>query len=249
MHDSLRRGLELLELVGQGVGAPAALAEALGVDKSTISRMLRTLGADGWIVQQGAQWGLGPRAVVVGANGPMASLVRRARTLVDVVCDLTGADVAASVLLGGNGYQLAVALADGGITDYPPVVGPFPIWSTATGQMMAAQLDHDTAMALLPHEPFMKSAPNTITTRAQFSARLAALRSRAYAVEIEEYQVGYACVAMAWRPTRSALPAALACVTTVDQMRHRRGLFEQVLSAAAAPGATRASVGRSVAGR
>lgn len=232
-YGSLVRGLAVLEAIGEGSTTVTRLAERFGVDKSTMSRVLTALERHGWVSRRGSSLKLGPRAVVLGAGSDERRIVRAAERRVEQVAKATGCDVIVSVLGGERGYQLASSSGLRRRHDYPGVVDPFPIWSNAGGQVMAAQLTDGAIRRLLPAEPFPKWGPNTLTTCEQLFARLDGIRQLGYAVELEEMAVGVGCVAVRWAIGDQRV-GAIACVSEVEHVRANLDHLRDVLIAAAA---------------
>ena len=70
-----------------------------------------------------------------------------------------------------------------------------PAHATAIGKAILAALPPDRREALLPPEPYPAHTANTITTRQELTRELTSVRSRGYAVDNQEEEIGAACLA------------------------------------------------------
>ena len=70
-----------------------------------------------------------------------------------------------------------------------------PVHAAAIGKAVAAFLPPDQLGRLLPPEPYRKLGPKTIRTWPALTAQLEEVRSRGYALDVEEVAEGVVCVA------------------------------------------------------
>jgi len=70
-----------------------------------------------------------------------------------------------------------------------------PAHATAIGKAILAALPPDRREVLLPPEPYPAHTANTITTRRELTMELTSVRSRGYAVDNQEEEIGAACLA------------------------------------------------------
>ncbi len=154
MSKTLIRGLALLELVDrEGPIGLSELARRMNMDKAAVSRMVSACEADGWIVRPGRQVALGPRAALLGRDAPAGRAGRAAEPLVHAIAGVTGLHTQALGLVGAGVMVLAAAPGDGGFVPSGLVLR-YPLWLTAGSHVVAAQLDEDELLALLPPDPF-----------------------------------------------------------------------------------------------
>ena len=82
--------------------------------------------------------------------------------------------------------------------------------STALGKAIMANIDHDTARALLQKSGLTKATPNTITTIPQLEAELIRISSQGYGLDLEESAKGACCIGA---PVRDWTGSAVAAIS------------------------------------
>jgi DNA-binding IclR family transcriptional regulator len=231
-----------MEAVGAGERTVTDVARRLGVDKSTASRQLAALVREGWLHRTGDGFDLGPRAAVLGVGGPEQHFVAHARGIAHAVAGVTGRHVTVMQHAGTRDFLVAEAAGQEALFSAPTVLEDFPLWATAAGACIAAQLADDELDALLPAEPFPALTANTLTTRAEFDRKVAVVRAGGPALERGEYDASCGCVALPW-PGPAHLPVGvIGCVSRLDTLEGDLDLLERVLRAAVRPDATREHV-------
>jgi DNA-binding IclR family transcriptional regulator len=198
---SARRAVELLEVLAD---APRRLSHtelqhALGMPKSSLHALLRTLVDAGWVEtsERGLDYGIGLRALRAGASyldrdpvvraaGPvLARLVRELDETVHVA-RLDGPEV---VYLASREslHHLRVTSRIG---------RRLPAHATGLGKALLAARSDAEADALLPAD-LAAVTPSTVTSRAGLFAELGQIRVRGWAFEREQNTIGLACFAVA----------------------------------------------------
>ena len=264
MGQSLLRGLQLLEAVDfHGLSGVTELANRLGVDKATVSRMVTACVRDGWLERHDGKVCLGPRSSMLGQGDPAASAVRAAQPLVATLSGVTGLMTHAVALIGRDVVVMASAGAGTGEREYG-LTTKLPLWAGAAGKSIAAQLPDSMLDDFLPPEPFpdpletygdlvspawnavmqrpiRRTRPTTLArTRAEFDAQLAQIRRDSLFLDVRELTDQTTCLGIAW--PRPRLVAALVCIAVDDALPARRDEIARCLRAAAAPGADRESI-------
>ncbi len=241
MSQALLRGLGLLELLDDSEPLVLSeLARRAGLDKSVVSRILSALEPEGWIVRIDGKVSLGPRGVILGNRGIESQIVRRVEGLVHALAGVTGASAQAYQLAGNSGFVIAAAQGRG-LFLRVRAVPSFPIWCTAAGRALAAQLDEDELEAMLPPDPLPAVTDKTITSRSEVLALIQRIRAGEPSLDWGEFQPGAACLAMPF-PEAGRLKVALACATTPEQLTERRELIERAMRQAVQPGASPESI-------
>jgi DNA-binding IclR family transcriptional regulator len=261
MSKTLMRGLALLETIDQhGPLTVMELVRETGIEKSIVSRTLTALAREGWVVRNKAKVELGPRAALLGHSSPAALAVRRAEPLVHAVAGVTGLLTQAYGLVGSRALVLAAAGGRGPST----AVGlgsEVPLFATAAGKTIAAQLEPEDLTRRLPPEPYpdpsddlaklagygpiagaVLSAPEeplattcaVATERPRLDAQLEEVRHSGLARDDGELHPQMGCIAVPW-PQRG-LPAALACMGSPADVSAAETVIATALSTAAAAG-------------
>lgn len=242
MSPSLQ-ALRVIEEVRLRSRTLAEIAAATGTDPSATVADL--VGA-GWLLRDGDDVRLGPRMLLLGSHPGHVAFLTRARELVHLLSGLSGLMVVVSVLAGNDQVLVAAATGPDGTPDF--VDNPsIPLPATASGVVLLAQLDDAAGATLLDTWDL---APLTATTpdRAALDRAVARCRSHGHALDEGWSDPAARCVAVPY-PGLDGSPAAIAAIGFAGMHAERLAFAEAQLRAAGAPGATRASIIRSVGGR
>jgi DNA-binding IclR family transcriptional regulator len=262
MSKTLLRGLELIEAVGQhGPLTVSELARQTGVDVTIVSRTVSALEPRGWLTKDHGRITVGPRCALLGLTSPVHRLIAGAEPIVQAIAGVTGTNVTASALVGGDVMILA-AFGQSGPDSMPGgLLSRTPVHLLAAGRAIAAQLPAERLAALLPAAPFpgpeavlasLDSAAALPTgladftsgdapaatlprTPAELETELAEVRAIGFAFDRGAIHPSVRCIAIPW-PT-AVLPASLACSGTPEAIEGESELIEACLTAAAKPGA------------
>ena len=198
---SADRTLEVLEALADSPERRGLtdLSQELGIPKSSLHAILRTMVARGWVEAgpDGSPFGLGLRALRAGAayleSDETVSLVA---TLLDELAQEFGETVHLGRLDGADIVYLAKRDSIHPLRLFSAIGRRLPAHATALGKALLAQRSQAEVDRILI-EPLRRLTPRTITTRAQLRAELTATRGRGYAIEREENSEGIACFAVA----------------------------------------------------
>jgi DNA-binding IclR family transcriptional regulator len=268
---TLLRGLRLLETVDVfGPLSISALARHLGVDKATASRMVASCEPDGWLVRDGDGVRIGPRAALLGQGDRSVETVRLGESLVHAVSGVTGAHVQAVGLVGRHVVVLASAGPQGMLPSYG-LSTTFPLWLSAAGKVVAAQLTPARLDDLLP-DPFPSHAealatvaspavleafaesvgltqlsPSAATEETTLAGDRAGLDRQLEGIRrdgmfLDLGELIAETACIAVPWSRTGLVGALTVVATRGFIADQHGVIERALRAAAVPGASRASI-------
>jgi DNA-binding IclR family transcriptional regulator len=272
MSKTLMRGLALLETIDQqGPLTVMELVRDTQIEKSIVSRTLTALEREGWVVRNDAKVELGPRAALLGHSSPAALAVRRAEPLVHAVAGVTGLLTQAYGLVGSRALVLAAAGGRGPST----AVGlgsEVPLFATAAGKTVAAQLAADDLGRRLPPEPFPDPAEElaklagyppiagavlrapeeplattgaVATGRGQLDTQLEEVRRSGLARDDGELHPQMGCIAVPW--PQPGLPGALACMGSPSEVSAAETVIKTALGTAAVDGSQPDDVVASIA--
>lgn len=207
---SLARGLEALDLMASRAEPMRLtdLAETLGVDKSNVTHLLKTLVAAGYAFQDSRRR--------YTASTKIARIAPREHTLEEIVSVKEAWRPALEKLVGATGECAHLAVLVGkrvwyvDKVDSPlqlkvdhPIGALSPLHCTALGKAFLA-FGH----AQLPTD-LRDYTPKTLTTRHALADEIERTRARGYAVDNEEFAQGIRCVA---RPIYDAGGQMIAAV-------------------------------------
>ncbi|GAA1019701.1 IclR family transcriptional regulator [Acrocarpospora pleiomorpha] len=199
---SAARTVELLEYLAARRNRPARLRElsdALGVPRSSLHALLRTLVKHGWVRtdSSGSLYGIGIRALLAGTSyldtDPYLALIvpflEELREKVDETFHFGRLD-------GPDVVYLATRESSQYLRPYSRVGRRLPAYSTALGKALLAER---SPAQLDGHLPKTMDALTryTITSRAALEAELDRTRKRGYAIDEQENSLGLRCYAVA----------------------------------------------------
>jgi DNA-binding IclR family transcriptional regulator len=197
---SADRTLDVLEALAGTPGRRSLgdLTRALGIPKSSLHGILRTMVRRGWVEadETGTRFRLGLRAVQVGASyvdGDDA--VARHSGVLDALAATFGETVHLGRLSGSDVTYLAKRESVHPLRLYSAIGRRLPAHATALGKALLAQRGDATVDDLLVW-PLPGLTPNTITDRGALLAELATIRTRGWAADRQENTVGIVCFAV-----------------------------------------------------
>ena len=192
---SIDRAAQLLVHIVESVKPPTvgALAVAVGLPKSTTSRLVRALERQGLVERDGARGSVHPGPVLVRfarGSGGDADLVASAADTLRSLSETCGETV--NLAVSGRRGVDHLAQRDSrhfiGGTNW--VGRTAPLHCTANGKVLLA-----FGAAPIPAEPLERLTPHTIVDRAALEAELATVRTQGYATTREELEPGLVAVA------------------------------------------------------
>jgi IclR family KDG regulon transcriptional repressor len=192
---SLARGLKILDLLGQsheGISI-TELAETLGVDKGSASRLVSTLVHYGYAEKDEStrRYQLGPQVVSLSRSVLMRLPLREAaKPFLQKLMERTGECAHLAVPSQGKVLYIDQVESPATLRVNAEVGTMNPYHCTALGKALLAFADLDIPNDL---EGF---TPNTLTTPERLQDNLAEVRRLGYAVDDEEFDLGVRCIAV-----------------------------------------------------
>ncbi len=206
---SLARGLKILELMGtssDGVSV-TELADRLGIDKSSVSRLVRTLANYGFAEQDAVsrRYHLGPQLVRLSRSLLTRMPLRdAAKPFLRELVERTGECAHLAILAQGQALYIDQVESPASLRVTTGVGTLAPLHCTALGKCLLAFGDHVPLPEKLP-----RFTPRTITDADTLRAHLEQIRRQGYAVDDEEYDYGVRCVAAPIYDYRNKVVGAL----------------------------------------
>lgn len=203
MTRTLTRGLTVLEALAAadelGLG-PSALAMEVGLDKATVTRLLRTLMETGYVTQDAVsrRYRLTGKILRL-AHGVAQSLdlQRVARPHLKALRDRLRETVHLGVMEDLAVYYVDKLEADNSIQLVTAVGRTMPLHSTALGKALLAALPEDEREAKYRRMDFAARTEYTICSLDEFRAEIRRTQARGYAIDDRENEPHGACVAAA----------------------------------------------------
>jgi DNA-binding IclR family transcriptional regulator len=212
MSQSLDRALTLLESLADGAKTLDQLAEVVGVHKSTVLRLLRTLESHHFVRRDGVRYyRLGTKLFDLAHRALEDRDVRRC------------AEPALRELNASTGYTVHLASYEDGevvyvdkldsrhqLRMYSRIGRRAPLHCTALAKVLIAALPDQHRAAVARSIEYPKLTENTITNPTAYLAELEAVARRGYAVDNAEHEDFIHCVAAPIRGAHGEVVAAMS---------------------------------------
>lgn len=198
---SVGRALDLLEALEEAAGSLSisALAEQTGLPVGTIHRLAQTLVSRGYLRQlPDRRYCLGSRLVNLGA-GANALVGIRARPILRALAAEFGETANLAVLAGASAEYVAQASGSHTMRMFTEIGRRVPLHCTGVGKALLSMLDDRDVLRLLQQEGMPAHTSTTLTTQSAMLAELGTIRTRGYAIDEGEMELGVRCVAVPLR--------------------------------------------------
>jgi DNA-binding IclR family transcriptional regulator len=211
---SVDRALVVLEILGKlGMAGVTEIASALGVHKSTVSRLIAALESRGFVEQLSdrGKYRLGFAIVrLAGSTSAQMDLAKESQPICDALAAETGETTNVAIL---DGDRIINIVETGGSAEYTIVrswIGQrCPAYATSSGKVLLAALPTEQVHQLYG-EQLASFTTNTITDRATLDAQLARARHAGWSSASEELELGLNAVAAPVRRHTGEVIAALS---------------------------------------
>ncbi|MFE4212785.1 IclR family transcriptional regulator [Streptomyces sp. NPDC056844] len=210
---SVRRALDVLRALGQGPLGVQQVADAVGREKTQVSRTLKVLAEEGFIERdpRTLRYRVGRQLLALAASAGEDRLQREAPSVLRELVHQLGEPAYLTVLSGHGVVTVLTERSSRGLQAHEWVGRTTPLNCTATGRALLSGLADDEAEALLvtgdgARLPGTDAAPRDVPAVLE---RLRTERARGYAVAVEEMEPGLIAVAAPVRDHRGDVVAAL----------------------------------------
>jgi IclR family KDG regulon transcriptional repressor len=230
------RALDLLEALSRIGPAPlAALADSARCTRTAGFRLLRTLEARGFAIQDEARgmWRLGARWGVLGrAAVEQGALAATAMPFLAALGKTSGENVYLRIRDGLESETIAIYQADPGLRLYSEVGKRQPLHAGSSRLLLAHAPEAVQTQVLAQRLP--RFTPATRTDSAWIAADLQRIRTRGYLLTTDEVVAGAATVAAPVRDASGQVVAVLSVSAPTMRMRppRPRALLPVVMDAA-----------------
>ena len=198
--NSVVQALNALDYLGTcgGEAGVVEVSEALGVHKSTASRVLATMSYQGYVARNETtqKYSLGIRIVELArAKLEQFELREFARPFLEKLSRETEETIHLAVLDQKELVYIDKVDSPFTLSMRSSVGAKIPLHCTALGKAILSGLNQTGKDALLGQEELNGFTPNTITDREQLREHLDFVRSRGFAIDDQEHEEGIRCVA------------------------------------------------------
>lgn len=229
--NTLARGLKLVQLLTEAP-APmslARLARVTGFDSSTCHRMLQTLTAEGWVVQDGEtrEYAAGPHALVRCAPWhPLSLFKQQSRSVLERLNERTKETACLIVFPGTERVIVDVIHGQLTLSSYYDIRLATPLHGSASGKILLGAMPAERRDQLLGPAPYPAATPHTPTTREELERQLSEIRSCGYVISRDEAFVGL----VAYGAPITYREDTLGCVVVTCSSDGREPLNDERLS-------------------
>jgi DNA-binding IclR family transcriptional regulator len=244
MSQSLDRALTLLDGLAEGPRTLDQLAERVGVHKSTVLRLLRTLETHRFVQRDGVRYYRLGTALFDLAHRALED--RDVRRLVEpALRDLnaaTGHTVHLASYEGGEVVYIDKYESRHNVRMYSRIGKRAPLHCTAVAKVLISQLPESRRRAVAESIDYARLTSNTITNPVDYLAELARVAERGYAIDRSEHEDFINCIAAPIRGTGGTVLAAMSLSVPV-MLLDLNGLLELVPDLLSAAGKASAECG------
>ena len=220
---SVDRALDILELY---LHSPEELSvkeisEAMGLSKSTVHGLIKTLEQRGYLKQNpgNMKYRLGMKLFSLGnVVADHLDIRKIARPVIRRLADNIKETVHLAVLNGDEVVYTEKVEGPGALRMYSQVGRKVPVYCTGVGKVILAYQDEETVERLLSKETLRAFTPYTITDKEKLKAHLAAIREQGYALDNEEIELGLRCVAAPIYDHQGKVFASISCAGPAIRM-------------------------------
>lgn len=200
MVQSLDRGIQILMILAEKNSAGITeLAEALGVDKSTASRLVETLRLRDMVRvdPETKKYRLGFRILHLGeALKDNLNVIAIARPMLLSLSAQINESVHFCAYNNGSAYVMDQVRSNKNYALSATVGMIEPLHCSSVGKCILAFRRQETIRALLEDYTFTKYTEQTITTKEALLENLEQIRAQGYALDDEEMAPGVRCIAV-----------------------------------------------------
>lgn len=211
MSQSLARALQILgELADEPRGLDE-LSETLGVHKTTVLRLLRTLESERFVARDDRhRYSLGSRLFELGSASLEQHRIREVALphLQELGRTIGGQAVHLAAFEGVGAVYIAKIESTSAVRMYSRVGLPAPLHATAVGKVLAAGLSPGRLEQALTANDFHPFTEHTITTAADYRTELDRVRAQGWAPDCEEHEDFVNCIAAPVHDSRGQVIAA-----------------------------------------
>jgi IclR family acetate operon transcriptional repressor len=228
---SVIKVLDILEHLGSSQRAVSVsdLARSIGLNVSTVFRLLQTLMGRGYVEQERDNRGymLGPRFFQMGSAYLQGSdLAAIARPHLEALRDSVGETAYLVIFSQGEIVQLGKADGKQAVSATIRSMVREPAYCTATGKVLLSGLAADELENYVARVQLHAFTPQTVTSKAQLRREIAKVRESGYAVDNEEYVPNLCCVSVPVRDRNGGAPVAAISIA-MPKMRFKKTFVPQ----------------------
>lgn len=220
---SVERALQILDLFNEQATELKItdISKQMGLNKSTIHSLLKTLQLHGYIDQNPENGKYRPGMKLVERGHFVVSTMdirQKAKSWLTELSRCTGQTTHLGILDGCEGVYIEKIEGKLAAIAYSRIGRRLPVHATAIGKVLIAWLSEAELNTLLEGYHYNTFTPSTLATREALLAALAQTRTQGYALDNEENEQGVRCVAVPVWDHKSRVSAALSLSTLTSRV-------------------------------
>lgn len=235
---SVERALKILDLFDEHTTELkiTEISEKMGLHKSTVHSLLKTLQEYSYIYQnpEDGKYGLGLKLAERG-NFVISNMdIRKAarKYLLDL-SSKTGQTVHLGILDGREGVYIDKVEGEQSIIRYSRIGRRLPLHSTAIGKVLLAYQNPKDIDRLLQDYPYYFQTTSTITNEAVLRKEIGKIQQQGYAVDNQENEQGVRCTAVPILNGKGKVLAAISISTLISRVSDQQlAIFIDLLKSA-----------------
>jgi len=223
---SVLRAISLLKTFGdeQPEWHLSELADAVGLNKTTVYRLLTALINQGLVARDpdSNTYRLGPEIVVLGGRALRSNDLRSlSQPELKALAAHIGETATLEILAGHEMIILDEVAGEHLMSGGQTIGTRWPAYATSTGKAMMAYMDAQELERVIP-TPMPPLTPKSITTREALHRALATVRQKGFAVADEELELGLIAIGAALRDHDGKAVAAISLAGPVMRLTPER---------------------------
>ncbi|WP_370948603.1 IclR family transcriptional regulator [Amycolatopsis sp. cg5] len=210
MSQSLDRALTVLTGLAKGPKTLDDLAEEIGVHKSTVLRLLRTLESHHFVRREGTRYYRLGSALFDLANQALEDrdVRRSAQPALSELNARTGHTIHLASYEDGEVVYIDKYEGRHSVRMYSRIGKRAPLHCTAVGKVLVAAMPPERRLQVAEAIDYVRLTPNTIANASDYLVELAHVSDRGYAVDNAEHEDFIHCIAAPIRGARGEVLAA-----------------------------------------
>lgn len=228
--------LEYLSLA-QGRRGPTEIAEAVGLSKSTVHRLLSSMCERGYVEKKNEEgtYGIGAKLVeVVSSHINNLELQTESRPILNELHDSLGLVIHLGILDRHEVVYVEKMDIEPNLRRYAQIGLRVPAQCSSLGKCLLACLSGEEMEFMMAQCRFEAYTPRAITSLADLKSHLRKVRLQGWAMDDEEYMTGHRCIGAPVYDYRGETIAAVSASGPVALLTDERidDVIEQVKRAA-----------------
>jgi len=214
MVQSLVRALDIIELLDrEGELGISEISNTLGLEKTTVHRLISTLKFKGYVAQNKSnqKYSNSFKLFEMGNNVVEGlGLRRQAQPFMEELAEKSHEAVNLAILNGKHMFYIDKIESSETIKVDLRIGKRLPVYCTGLGKAMLAFMPEERVHELFKGETFVKYTKNTIDNVQGLMLELRRIKAQGYSIDNEEYIPGLVCVAAPVMSFRGEAVAALS---------------------------------------